>query len=59
MSHLLLKTTGIFIFIFGLQLLNIQLKFSIRTPDNTTQNQTYEPPNLGFSDDNSQGAGTR
>lgn len=44
---------------FGLQLLNIQLNFSIRTPDNTTQNQTYEPPNLGFSDDNSQGAGTR
>ncbi|MBD1901496.1 hypothetical protein NDI44_01325 [Trichocoleus sp. DQ-A3] len=59
MSHLLLKATGIFIFIFGLQLLNIQLNFIIRTPDNTTQNQTYEPPNLGFSDDNNQGAGTR
>ena len=52
-----MKITGIVILIFGLQLLNIKVGFSITTPDNTTQIKTYEPPNQGFSD-NSQGAGT-
>ncbi|MFE1746145.1 hypothetical protein [Coleofasciculus sp. H7-2] len=58
MGHLLMKITGIVILIFCLQLLNIKVNFTSRTPDNTTQIQTYEPPNQGFSD-NSQGAGTR
>ena len=58
MSHLLMKTTGIFILIFGLQLLNIKVNLTITAPDNTTQIQTYEPPNRGLPN-NTQGAGTR
>lgn len=58
MSHILMKIIGIFILIFGLQLFNIKAKLTIKTPNNTTEIQTYEPPNQGFSN-NSQGAGTR
>jgi hypothetical protein len=53
-----MKITRIVILLLGLYLLNIKVNFSIKTPDNTTQIQTYQPPNQGFSE-NSQGAGTR
>ena len=54
----LLKVTGIFSLLLGVQLIHIQSVFATVTPQKSMQMQNYQPPNNG-GPDNSRGAGTR
>lgn len=54
----LLKITGPFILILGLQLNNIEIAFATTDPHNSIKVYNYEPPERG-GPESSQAAGTR